>query len=265
MRLLHRKHVIDHLFAPFSDANNEDAIRASSNSTALGPDGLCSLHLKHLSPKGIKNLTSLFNLSLSDADLPSIWKEANIIPVLKLLLPAVKILERLLLPLITEFLPHSSSRHGFIPGRYTTTAVLPLVLVVAIGFNEAKPTAAVAIDVSKAFDGVSHTLLLQKIMNSDLHSNIVRWLACYLRGRQSTCLLRSASNSKGIVHVGVPQGSVTSPALFNFFLLEFPGRPGISELFANDITIGKTSPVIQVLKNSLTAALTSVSTCASEK
>jgi hypothetical protein len=41
----------------------------------------------------------------------------------------------------------------------------------------------VAIDVHKAFDGVDHTLLIQKITNTSLHSNIIRWLAAYIRGR----------------------------------------------------------------------------------
>jgi hypothetical protein len=38
----------------------------------------------------------------------------------------------------------------------------------------------VAIDISEAFDGVDHTLLIQKIINLSLRSNIVRWLAAYI-------------------------------------------------------------------------------------
>jgi hypothetical protein len=118
---LKHKHQIDPNFSPFTDALTLDAIKVAKNSTANDPDGLTTLHLKHLGPKGIYFLTKLFNLSVNHANFPSIWKSDHILPILKsgkplnlsssyrpisLLSPAVKILERLLLPFIN---PLSSS------------------------------------------------------------------------------------------------------------------------------------------------------------
>jgi hypothetical protein len=65
----------------------------------------------------------------------------------------------------------------------TITALLPVVAKVAIGFNEPKPasrTAMVSLDISKAFNAVNHNILLQKISDTTLHSNITRWMAAYL-------------------------------------------------------------------------------------
>jgi hypothetical protein len=156
--------------------------------------GLTSLHLKHLGPNGIAYLTELYNLFLAHADLPAVWKKANIVPILKpgkpanhsksyrpisLLSPAVKVLERLLVPSVTTSLPCASSQHGYLPMHSTVTALLPLGTKISIGFNEKKPssrTATVSLDISKAFDVVSHDLLLEKIMATALHSNITRWL-----------------------------------------------------------------------------------------
>jgi hypothetical protein len=91
-----------------------DAINQSSNSNATGPDGLTSLHLKHLGPAGISYLTHLFNMSVRDAVVPTICKTALILPILKpgkpadqgtsyrpisLLSLVIKVLKRLLLPL----------------------------------------------------------------------------------------------------------------------------------------------------------------------
>lgn len=70
-RRLHKLHKIDHSFAPFSMQDTDAAIRQSSNSSAAGPDGLTALHLKHLGQSGTKFLTHLFNLSVSNADLPA--------------------------------------------------------------------------------------------------------------------------------------------------------------------------------------------------
>jgi hypothetical protein len=63
--------------------------------------------------------------------------------------------------------------------------------MISEGFNHSKPpkwTVLVALDLSKTFDSVSITLLLEQIAGTDLHSNIVRWLAAYLRGRSAACI-----------------------------------------------------------------------------
>jgi hypothetical protein len=141
-RKLYKSHPLDHNFSPFTPAKTEEVIRASKNSTATGPDGLTSLHLKNLGPSGIAYLTGLFNLSVRDAVVSAIWKKALVILVLKLgkppdvsssyrpislLSPVVKLLERLLLPSLSAVFVMSPTHHGFRPGRSTTTALLPLV------------------------------------------------------------------------------------------------------------------------------------------
>lgn len=125
-----KKLPLDRNFQPFSPADMVEAIGQSKNSTATGPDGLAHWHLKHLGSNGIKFPTNVFNLSLATADVPSIWKSAIVIPVLKpgklankgtsyrpisLLCPAVKVLERLLLPSLNKHLIPSSAVHYVCP------------------------------------------------------------------------------------------------------------------------------------------------------
>ena len=117
------------------------------------------LHLKHLGPSGIAYLKIIFNLSISKAELPDIWKKALIIAILKagktadqvrnnrpisLLCPTSKILERLILPYFAESLAPNRTQHGFRPLHYTTTALLPLSTMIAPGFNQRKPTSRTA-------------------------------------------------------------------------------------------------------------------------
>jgi hypothetical protein len=211
----------------------------SNNSTATGPDGLTALHLKHLGPAGIGFLTDLFNLSVRDAVVQAIWKTALVLLIPKpgkpvdkgasyrpisLLSPVVKILERVLLPSLTAALQASPTQHGFRPDRSTITASLPLASQVSEGFSCNKPakhTVAVAIDISKAFDSVDTTCLLQQISNSDLHHNLVRWLSAYLRGRPAACIYQGARSSFRTVHVGVPQGPYYPPACLTSLHLTF--------------------------------------------
>jgi hypothetical protein len=284
IRNLRDKHQLNPDFNPFTTALTTDVIRQSSNSTAAGPDGLTSLLLKHLGPHGLSYLTSLYNLSINTANLPQIWKTANIIPIPKpgkslhlstsyrpisLLSPDIKILERLLLLFVNSpAYPLSSTQHGFRPFRYTTSALLPLATVAANGFDEKKPptrTGAVAVDISKAFDAVNHTLLLKQVSSSDINSNVVRWLATYLRGRSASCLYHSSKSPPLIIHSGVPQGSVLSPTLFNLFVSDFPNLASLTESFADDFTVGESSSSLPIITAALCETLSLIESWADSK
>ena len=89
---------------------------------------------------------------------------------------------------------------------------------VVAGMNERKPasrTVVVALDLSKAFDLVDHSILLHDLAASATPAWTVRWLASYLRGRQTRVLFRGEQSRARVMRRGVPQGSVLSPALFN--------------------------------------------------
>ena len=97
------------------------------------------------------------------------------------------VLEALILPSINEFLSPDKD-HGFRPRHLTTSALLQLTTNIETGFNQRKPphrTVCVAIDLTAAFDTVSHDTLISKIVGSSLPPAITRCLSCCLRGRQA--------------------------------------------------------------------------------
>jgi hypothetical protein len=57
LRNLRSKHKLDSDLIPFTVQNVDFAIRASKNSTAVGPDGLTAIHLKHLGQHALAFLT----------------------------------------------------------------------------------------------------------------------------------------------------------------------------------------------------------------
>ena len=131
---------------PFNERGITAAIRKASSSTAQGPDGLIMLHLCHLGAHGLAFLMELFNLSVAGINIQAIWKNSVIIPILKagksceqgrsyclisMLCPAVKILERLILPSIVDSWrcwtltpPSTASNRGIPPPQPCSPSLL---------------------------------------------------------------------------------------------------------------------------------------------
>ena len=145
----------------------------------------------------------MFQTSLNTGVIPSIWKTARIIPLLKpgkpddtgqncrpisFLSPLVKALETLLLPTLTEHLLMTDHQHGFWKRRSTTTALCENDCHITRGLNKRKPvdrTVLVALDLRAAFDTVNINKILNIILASKIPKYTERWLCSYLRGRQT--------------------------------------------------------------------------------
>ena len=121
--------------------------------------------------------------------------------------------------------------------------------------KEATPrTVCVAVDLTAAFDTVSHNVLISKISRSTLPEVTCRWLSCYLRGRQAVTSCRGVKSTARIAQTGVPQGSKLSPSLFSFYLADMP-RPTYPVkriCYADDISVwasGAKIPELEVKIN----------------
>jgi hypothetical protein len=152
--------------------------------------------------------------------------------------------------------------------RSSTTALLPFCNLISEGFNAKKPasrTAMVAINISKAFDTLDLTLLLDQISKSELHHNYVRWLSTYLRGKKAACIYQGCQSRFRTVQIRVPQGSVISLALFNYFTSNFPEVTDTLASFAADLTAGASDPDPEVTVVALNVDLVQISQWAKRK
>ena len=116
------------------------------------------------------------------------------------------------------------------------------------------------IDLTAAFDTVSHDILISKIAGSSLPSAITRWLSCYLRGRQAATIFRGTKSSARIGRTGFPQGSKLSPSLFNYYIADMPRpTPPVKRVCcADDITVWASRPKIPQLESMINSYLAEV-------
>ena len=181
--------------------------------------------------------------------------------------PAVKVLERLLLPELNNHLPVAPTQHGFRPNQSTTTTLLPFTHQITWGFNQRCPpyhTVTTSIDLSKAFDMVIHTKLISAPTPSPFRPNTKHWLSAYLQGWMTYVRYNHASSLQWHTRTGVPRGSYISPVLFNFFVSTYPRSDHLTTSYANDFTDSQSSTDYTAAASDLSEQVTQVSQWAEE-
>ena len=116
----------------------------------------------------------------------------------------------------------SDVQHGFFPKRSCVTQLSTLYHHWSEILDKTKPPRIdeFVLDWSKAFDRVSHQILLNKLHKYGICGSILNWFNSYLNNRSQRVLFQGSQSNWAAVHSGVPQGSVLGPLLFNIFAFD---------------------------------------------
>ena len=87
--------------------------------------------------------------------------------------------------------------------------------------DEKKLVGTLFIDLSKAFDTISHSTLITKLPAYWIRDDELKWFTDYLFCRSQIVNLNKTCSEAAAVRTGVPQGSLLGPLLFTIFFNDF--------------------------------------------
>ena len=164
------------------------------SSLSSGPDGLPPILFKKLAARLAEVLSIAFTQLMSVGDVPHKWKAAVITPVFKkgsagvaanyrpisLTCVPCKIMERLISCRMFQFFVDNNilhpAQHGFLKGRSTCTNLMECMNDWILSIQYRRLVTVVYIDLSKAFDVVSHDKLLIRLATYGITGTLLKWL-----------------------------------------------------------------------------------------
>lgn len=108
---------------------------------------------------------------------------------------------------------------GFRPLHSTETALVKVVNDLLLSGDSGSLSILRLLDLSSAFDTVSHDLLISRLSNLGVSGTALSWFSSYLSDRQLFVSVKDFQSPTVPLKRGVPQGSVLGPLLFSVYLI----------------------------------------------
>ena len=165
-----------------------------------GADNVSNLLLKELIPYLCEPLCLVINRSLESGVFPDLMKLAEVVPLYKgkahdqetnyrpisLLTTMSKVMEKVVYKRVYDFLTKTGqicdTQSGFQSKHCCEHAVAQLVGTVLKNLENKRTT--VMLDLSKAFDTIEHTIMIQKLELYGVRGVCMEWFKSYLQHRQ---------------------------------------------------------------------------------
>lgn len=218
-----------------------------------GPDGNHPRVLKEIAQAINEPLSILYNMTMSQGNIPHEWKRAHITPIFKkgnrhaaanyrpvsLTSIICKIQESIIRDKLVDHMKQNhlfaDEQYGFIAGRSCITQLLEVLDEWTAILDGGGSLDAVYMDFMKAFDTVPHERLLSKLQSYGIKGKLHAWMRNFLIGRKQRVLVNGAASEWADVRSGIPQGSILGPILFVIFINDIPDVVDCGiRLFADD-------------------------------
>ena len=248
-------------FIPASETELRLLVKHLNVKKASGLDEVSNRMLMNAPRPVILHLLTLFNNCMAASYFPSAWKTARLVLIPKpgkdptiptnrrpisLLSNISKMFEKIIKNRLDIHLRTNDvirpEQMGFRQGLSTQLQSLRLAEYVAQGFQRRMQTAAVFLDVAKAFDQVWHKGLILKLCRANIPLNLSKLIQSFLHERSFQVAEGGELSQARGTNCGVPQGAILSPTIFNLYVNDLPSSPQSQIfMFADDTALAAQS------------------------
>jgi ribonuclease HI/exonuclease III len=226
-----------HICPSITESEIERAIRKTAPRKMPGPDGITNGILQKVLDLILPTLHRLFNASWQTGYFPQHFRQSITVVLRKpgkedytqvkayrpiaLLNTIGKALEAV----ISRRLMYLADQYQLLPDTHlggrkmasTEHAIHQLLTRIHQAWDQKYVASLLLLDVSGAFDNVSHPRLLHNLRKRKIDLTTVRWIASFLSNRVTTVVLPEFTAEECAVDTGIPQGSPLSPILYLFY------------------------------------------------
>ena len=203
--------------------------------TAAGPDGLPSWLLKLAAPCIAEPLAFLFNNSITCQTVPKQWKESTITPIPKVPTPQSEVdfrplsvtsilsrtMEKIIVrdyiyPILEDPMVKKDlmDQFGFRPTGSPTAALICLTNIISKMLVDCPYFHVITLDISRAFDTLRHSTLLNKLAKMPFPDDIYNWLVDYFTNRCHKTKYCGFISELAYITASIIQGSGLGPICY---------------------------------------------------
>ncbi len=211
-----------------------NSLKRVKTGKACGPDGVSARVLKSCREQLTLPLHKLFQASLDQSKVPAQWKLSKIIPIPKTRSPKVNndfrpvaltcvifkcfesIVKNILCRDVIEYC--DPRQFAYSAGRSVQDAVLTMNHEITSHLETLNSYIRILyVDFSSAFNTIQPHLLIDKLLNMNVNSNLISWILDFLLNRTQFVSISNIKSDVLTTNTGAPQGCVLSPILFTIY------------------------------------------------